>query len=81
MNVQANTITVINGHLTAKDKAAIKALLAAGLTIGKVGRKTYSIAENNGLYAVSYKIRDKGLVPVPGSAYRLSTYSATFKLK
>lgn len=81
MNIQGKKITVLQGHLTAKDKTAIKALLDAGLAVGKVGKKTYSITENNGLYDVSFKIKDKGLIPVPGSAFRISTYTATFKLK
>lgn len=81
MKRQEKNIAVIDGHVTAKDKAAIKAMIASGLSVGKVGRKTYSITENNGLYTVSYKVKDKGLIPVPGSAYSISTYSATFKLK
>jgi len=81
MEIQTKNITVLQGHLTAKDKAAIKALLASGLTIGKVGRKTYAIIEKHGLYEVSYKVKDKGLIPVPGTAYRISTHSAIFKLK
>lgn len=81
MELREKKITVLQGHLTAKDKAAIKALLASGLPNGRVGKKKYSITENNGLYAVSYKIKDKGLIPVPGSAFRISTYTATFKLQ
>lgn len=74
-------IIIISGHLTAKNKVAVKAILQAGLSCGKVGRKTYVLAENDGLYTVSYQIKDKGLIPVPGTAYRISTYTATFKLK
>lgn len=81
MNLQIKRIAVLQGHLTAKDKAAIKAILEQGLSGGKVGRKTYSITENdNGSYTVSYQIKDRGLIPVPGSAYRVSTYRATFQI-
>lgn len=77
----AQNIIVIQGHLTATDKKAIKAMLALGMSSGKVGRKTYSISEDNGLYSVSYQIKDRGLVPVAGAKFRISTYRATFKMK
>jgi hypothetical protein len=71
---------ILTGHLTAHDKKAIKAILGAKLTTGKVGKKNYFIEQNNGLYTVTYKVMDRGLIPCPGSQLRLSTYKATFTL-
>ncbi len=66
----------LSGHLTQKDKRAIKAMLDAGLVAGQVGLKTYVIKGNT----VTYYQYDRGLIPVPGSKYRVSKYTATFQL-
>jgi hypothetical protein len=42
----------LTGHITATEKKAIKAILAAGLTSGRVGRTDYRISNENGLYLV-----------------------------
>lgn len=70
----------IQGHLTAHDKQAIQAILAAGLSSGRVGRKDYFLKHENGLYTVQIKQTDRGLIPCAGSALRVSTYTHKFKL-
>ena len=71
---------VLTGHLTATDKKAIKAIMEAGLMKGKVGRKSYFITKSGDVYSVKYTIMDRGMISVPGSPLRLSTYSSSFKL-
>ena len=74
-------IKTIDGHLTVTDIRAIKTLLFNGVYSGKVGKKTYSITEENGLYSVTQKVLDRGVIPVLGSKLRISTYLATFKIR
>ena len=45
-------IKTVKGHLTATEKRAIAAIINAGLTIGKVNRKTYSVAKHDSGYSV-----------------------------
>ena len=71
---------VIEGHLTATDKKAIKAILSANLFSGKVGKKDYYLTVTGGIYTVKQIVKDKGLIPVPGSALRLSIYTSKFTL-
>lgn len=71
---------VLTGHLTPVNKKAIKAILTIGITTGKVNRTSYFITSENGVYTVKMIVKDRGLIPVPGSELRLSTYKATFKL-
>ncbi|MDV3805254.1 hypothetical protein CMU35_08875 [Elizabethkingia anophelis] len=74
-------IKTIDGHLTVTDIRAIKAMLFEQVFMGKVGKKTYSITEGNGLYSVTQKVLNRGIMPVPGSKLRLTTYTATFRIK
>lgn len=74
-------IKTIDGHLTVTDIRAIKALLFNGVDSGKVGKKTYFITEENGLYSVTQKVLDRGIIPVSGSKLKISTYRATFKIR
>jgi len=75
-------ISTLSGHLTAHDKKAILAVMNLGLTQGHVGKKTIFItpAENNS-FSVKISMKDRGMIPCPGSALRLSTYSHTFQAK
>lgn len=71
---------VIEGHLTETDKRAIKAILSQGQMSGKVGSKTYFLSKSGKEYTVKYQVKDRGLIPVPGSGFRLSTYTSKFEL-
>jgi len=68
---------VLTGHLTATNKKHIKAILAAGLTEGKINRITYYLTRLEGVYVVEYRQNDRGLGFI-GSELRESTYKATF---
>ena len=74
------SISTLSGHLTAHDKKAILAVMNLGLSEGQVGKKSYSIKPvgDNTLW-VQITLKDRGMIPCPGSALRLSTYSHTFK--
>ena len=69
---------VLTGHLTATNKKVIKAMLDQKLTEGCVRKVNYYISVSNGTYTVKIQKMDKGLIPVTGSALRLSTYISTF---
>lgn len=76
---------VIEGHLTATDKKAIAAITANttpvnGQFSGMVGRAAYSITCEGEVYTVVKKVKDRGLVPVAGSALRMSRYTSKFIL-
>jgi hypothetical protein len=73
-------MNIIEGHLTATDKKAIKAILSSGLTSGRVGKKDYFLTVTDGIYTVKQIVKDRGLIPVPGSEFRLSTYTSKFIL-
>jgi len=45
-------IKTLEGYLTAVEKKAIKAILEAGLTEGRVSRKSYWIKEMGGFFEV-----------------------------
>jgi len=75
-----NGMKITEGHLTASEKKSVKAILKAGLTSGKVSKKNYFISINNGIYTVKIQVKDRGLIPCPGSALRLSTYISKFTL-
>jgi hypothetical protein len=70
----------IKGHLTANEKKAIKAILDAGLLHATVGRKTYLIAKEGHEYTAKITVKDRGLIPCPGSQLRISTYNHRFVL-
>lgn len=75
-------ITVLDGHLTPGNKKAIKAILEQSLTAGKVGKASYFLtAEGSNVYKVAIQVMDRGLIPVPGSKLRLSTYTSKIKIK
>lgn len=69
---------VIDGHLTAGDRKAVQAIMAAGMMEGRVGRANYRIEFDNGVYVVTKMIKDRGLIPVPGSEFRISKYVSRF---
>jgi len=69
---------VIEGHLTATDKKAIQAILNSGAGAGQVGKASFHITSENGVYTVIKSVMDRGLIPVPGSARRLSRYTSKF---
>lgn len=77
---------VIEGHLTAVDKKAVKAILDAGQYSGKVGRATYKLVSGsieNGIEEIVVEkfIKDRGLIPVPGSPFRISKYVSKIQMK
>lgn len=71
---------VIQGHLTAHDKKAIKAILNLNLAAGVVNRKTYHLFNNGDNYTVKITQKDRGLIPCAGSQLRESTYTHKFIL-
>lgn len=75
---------VLTGHLTNSDKKAIKEGLVSiptGAVLSfKSGRAYYYITEQNGTFTVKKQIKDRGMIPCPGSELRLSTYTSTFTL-
>ena len=71
---------ILTGHLTSGNKKAIKAILEQKLFAAKVGKTSYFISFTNGIYEVLMKIKDRGMIPCPGSELRVSTYKATFTL-
>ena len=70
---------ITNTHLTAKDKAAIKAIHEAGMTKGRVGRKDYFLCPDGANLAVTIKVKDRGLGFI-GDGLRLSTYTHIVQL-
>jgi len=70
---------VLEGHLTATDKKAVKAILDKGLFSGRVGKADYFIGKGVNVFYVSKMVIDKGLIPVVGSKPRLSTYKSTIE--
>ncbi len=71
---------VIEGHLTVANKKAIKAILKANKTSGRVSNIDYHINKDDEIYNVIIVKKDKGLIPCPGSLLRLSKYKAKFVL-
>lgn len=83
MNTNTYTqISTLSGHLTAHDKKAILAVMNLGLTQGQVGKKSIFITPiQDNSFTVKISMKDRGMMPVPGSQLRLSTYSHTFTVK
>jgi hypothetical protein len=74
-----NRIATLSGHLTQTNRQHIKAILAAGLTEGKINRISYQIEHKGlGTYAVKMYVKDRGIVACGGSKLRMSCYDATF---
>ncbi len=71
---------VLTGYLTQGNKKAIQAILAAELTVGRVGNTDYCLIAEKSVYSVTMVKMDRGFIPVPGSALRQSIYKATFTL-
>lgn len=73
-------MTTLSGHLTQTDKRNINLLLDAGYIQGKVGKANYFLSLADGIYTVTKAVKDRGLIPIPGSALRISRYTSTFKI-
>ncbi len=71
---------VVTGHLTATNKAHIKHLLGINVLSAKIGRINYHITRGPDAYNVNMVVKDRGLIPCPGSALRDRTTSATFTI-
>lgn len=72
---------VIEGHLTATDKKVVKVMLDSKLTAGKNGKTSYFLTPlTANTYKVDKWIMDRGLIPVPGSALRLSKYVSKIEI-
>ncbi|MBT4206996.1 hypothetical protein HOE22_01485 [Candidatus Woesearchaeota archaeon] len=75
-------IKVLDGHLTATDKRAIKHMIEKQIWKGRVGKSDWFIKElGNGKYDITQKVKDKGLVPVAGTKFRISTYISKILVK
>ena len=49
---------------------------------GRVGKSDWFIKDlGKGKYDITQKIKDKGLVPVAGTKFRISTYKSTIEVK
>lgn len=74
-------IKVIEGHLTPQDKKAVKYMLENKMKAVKAGKKHFAIipfSENT--YQLLIKVKDRGLIPVPGSELRISFYKSKFTI-
>jgi hypothetical protein len=67
-------IKVLSGHLTVTDKRAVKHMIEKKIWKGRVGKSDWFIKDLG-------KIKDKGLVPVAGTKFRISTYKSTIEVK
>ena len=75
-------IKVLSGHLTATDKRAVKHMIEKEIWKGRVGKSDWFIKDlGKGKYDITQKIKDKGLVPVAGTKFRISTYKSTIEVK
>ncbi len=75
-------IKVLSGHLTVTDKRAIKHMIEKEIWQGRVGKSDWFIKDlGKGKYDITQKIKDKGLVPVRGTKFRISTYKSTIGVK
>lgn len=73
---------VLTGHLTSTEKKHISLLLEKNISQGRVNRKSYFLTElPENEYLVTIKENNRGMIPVPGSALRISSYTSTFKLR
>ena len=70
---------VISGHLTANDKKKINLMLSENSMTAKFGNSIFQLTENCGIYSCKKTIKDRGMIPCPGSELRFSTYCSTFK--
>lgn len=70
----------LTGYLTNTDKKAIKAILSIGKNSGRVGKSDYFLTSLNGVYTCIKVVKDRGLIPCPGSKLRISQYKSTFKI-
>jgi phage-related tail protein len=75
-------IKVLSGHLTTTDKRAVKHMIEKEIWKGRVGKSDWFIKDlGKGKYDITQKIKDKGLVPVAGTKFRISTYKSTIEVK
>jgi len=75
-------IKVLSGHLTATDKRVVAHMIEKEIWQGSVGKSNWFIKElGNGKYDITQQVKDKGLVPVPGSKFRISTYKSKIGVK
>jgi hypothetical protein len=72
-------MNVLSGHLTATEKKHIQAILSQNLMTGKVGRKSYLLQLDSGVYTAKVMQNDRGLGLI-GSELRQSVYTHRFTL-
>jgi hypothetical protein len=70
---------VTKGHLTQTEKKAIKAIIEAGFTEAKVGKKTYKIS-NGEVYKVEIFQMGRGWISCPGSPLRMMKNTVEFTM-
>jgi hypothetical protein len=79
---KVKSIKILDGHLTASDKKSVKALLDSGQMSGKVSKKNYFLKPTGGgVIEVTQVVKDRGLMPVPGSPLRMSTYKSRIQVE
>jgi len=71
----------LSGHLTASEKKIISQIIQNKWGYGKVGLKTFFVNKNKDEnYNIRIDVKDRGLIPCPGSKLRISTYLSVIKL-
>lgn len=76
-------IKILSGHLTVTDKRAVSAMIEAGANSANSARASYVISagDGHGWYRVEKFVRDRGIIPVPGSPLRMSKYVSEIQVK
>lgn len=73
---------VIDGHLTAKNKAVVSKMIADKISQGKVGRTTYKLTHIGAdRYQVDIYLMNRGLIECAGDKLRLSKYTTIIDAK
>lgn len=76
------SITILKGHLTPTEKKVVRLMISKNMKSGSVNKKDYFLTDmGDGKWEVVQKYIDKGLVSVPGTKPRLSTYTTIIKVK
>lgn len=76
------SISMLSGHLTATEKKVVKLMLSKNMMSGRVNNKDYFLTDiGDGKWEVVLKYMDRGLIPVPGTKLRLSTYRSVIRVK
>jgi ABC-type hemin transport system ATPase subunit len=77
---KTTTMKVLTGHLTATDKKVAKTMIQNSWWFAETKRTKYKLMCENGVFTFQTTIRDRGMIPCPGSKLRTSTYKSTFTI-